>query len=156
MRHSEKARLRNGRGNVLAALLLLLGMAAHGQQDYPYAVNSYPFLHLEQNLLALPGAQDALEPLFKRFDDVLFGGRGQVKVVHIGGSHLQADMWSDRMRQRLQHFFPGTEATRGLLFPYNMARTNNPYNYHTEYTGQWESCRNVQWNRACDLGLTGI
>jgi lysophospholipase L1-like esterase len=140
----------------LLAVLLLLGIQANAQQDYPYAVNQYPFLHLEQNQLAFPGAADAFEPLFKKFDQVLFSGRGQVKVVHIGGSHIQADMWSDRMRQRLQHFFPGTEATRGLLFPFNMARTNNPYNYHTEYTGQWESCRNVQWNRACDLGLTGI
>jgi len=65
-------------------------------------------------------------------------------------------MWSDRMRQRLQHFFPGTEATRGLIFPFVMARTNNPYNYQTEYSGNWESCRNVQWNRTCDLGLTGV
>ncbi|MEY3441850.1 MAG: hypothetical protein RLZZ519_131 [Bacteroidota bacterium] len=138
------------------AIFVLLGGSAFGQQDYPYAVNQYPFLHADQNQLTFPGAPDAFERLYKKFDQVLFSGRGQVKVVHIGGSHIQADMWSDRMRQRLQHFFPGTEATRGLLFPFNMARTNNPYNYHTEYTGQWESCRNVQWNRACDLGLTGI
>ncbi|MBL0017520.1 MAG: hypothetical protein IPP17_14070 [Bacteroidetes bacterium] len=142
-------------GFLLANFALLCG-AAFGQQDYPYAVNQYPFLHADQNQLTFPGAPDAYERLFKKFDQVLFSGRGQVQVVHIGGSHIQADMWSDRMRQRLQHFFPGTEATRGLLFPFTMARTNNPYNYHTEYTGQWESCRNVQWNRACDLGLTGI
>lgn len=137
-------------------MLLLLPCGVIAQQDYPYAVKTYPFLHLENNQLTVPGTQDALERLFGKFDRVLFEGKGQVNVVHIGGSHLQADMWSDRMRQRLQHFFPGTEATRGLLFPFNMAHTNNPPNYHTEYTGQWESCRNVQWNRACSLGLTGI
>ena len=135
---------------------LLLHLLPKAQQDYPYAVEQFPFLHTDHNQLTFPGAQDALEPLFKRMDKVIFDGKGQVQIVHIGGSHLQADMWSDRMRQRLQHFFPGIEATRGLLFPFNMARTNNPYNYNTEYTGYWESCKAVQWNRTCPLGLTGI
>ncbi|MFN8394120.1 MAG: GDSL-type esterase/lipase family protein [Bacteroidia bacterium] len=135
---------------------MLVVVSAQAQQDYPYALNVYPFLHLDKNQLTFPGDPNAFEPLFAKMDKVLYEGKGQVQVVHIGGSHLQADMWSDRMRQRLQHFFPGVEATRGLLFPFNMAHTNNPYNYHTEYTGNWESCRNVQWNKACTLGLTGI
>ncbi len=88
-------------GFLLANFALLCG-AAFGQQDYPYAVNQYPFLHADQNQLTFPGAPDAYEKLFKKFDQVLFSGRGQVQVVHIGGSHIQADMWSDRMRQRLQ------------------------------------------------------
>lgn len=128
----------------------------HAQQDYPYAVERYPFLHLDKNQLTLPGSPDALAKLFAKFDQILFQGVGQAHIVQIGGSHIQADMWSDRMRQRLQHFFPGTEATRGLLFPYSMARTNNPYNFLPEYTGLWEACRSVQWNRTCDLGLTGL
>lgn len=135
---------------------LCLGGLAQAQQDFPYAVKRYEFLQLDKNQLTLPGSQNVLDKLFTKFDRILFSGIGQAHIVHIGGSHIQADMWSDRMRQRLQHFFPGTEATRGLLFPYNMAHTNNPSNYFTEYTGSWESCRNVQWNRACDLGLTGI
>jgi lysophospholipase L1-like esterase len=48
------------------------------------------------------------------------------------------------------------QATRGLLFPFKMAHTNNPYNYLPEYSGTWTSCRNVQWKTDCDLGLTGI
>ncbi len=138
----------------VAALCAWLCLPA--QQDDPYAVARYPFMHLDKNQLIFPGSPDALEKLFAKFDKILFTGMGQAHFVHIGGSHLQADMWSDRMRQRLQHFFPGTEATRGLLFPYTMAHTNNPYNFQPEYTGTWDACRNVQWNRACDLGLTGI
>lgn len=142
---------------LLLAMALLcgaLGLAA--QQDYPYAVARYPFLNTEKNQLQLPGSPDALNQLWAKFDRILFGGQGQAHIVHIGGSHIQADLWSDRMRQRLQHFFPGTEATRGLLFPYSMARTNNPPTFLPEYTGTWENCRNVQWTRDCTLGLTGI
>jgi lysophospholipase L1-like esterase len=144
--------------NAVAMAILLLLAAIHlpAQQDYPYAVAQYPFLHADKNVLQTPGPINPLDKLFARIDQVLFQGNGQINIVHIGGSHLQADMWSDRLRQRLQHFFPGTEATRGLVFPYSMARTNNPYNYLTEYTGSWESCRNIQWNKACNLGLTGI
>jgi hypothetical protein len=139
--------------HLLATLLCWTCMAGlHAQQDYPYAVERYPFLHLDKNQLTLPGSPDALAKLFAKFDQILFQGMGQAHIVQIGGSHIQADMWSDRMRQRLQHFFPGTEATRGLLFPYSMARTNNPYNFLPEYTGLWEACRSVQWNRTCDLG----
>jgi lysophospholipase L1-like esterase len=141
---------------LIAYLGLCAAPSAVAQQDYPYAVERYPFLHLDKNQITFPGQPTALEKLFAKFDRILFTGVGQAHFVHIGGSHLQADMWSDRLRQRLQHFFPGTEATRGLLFPYNMAHTNNPSTYSTEYTGSWEACRNVQWNRACDLGLTGI
>lgn len=144
------------RACLLAVAVACWASGLRAQQDYPYSVEHFPFLHLDQNQILFPGTADALDVLFSRVDEVLFQGKGQVHVVHIGGSHIQADMWSDRMRQRLQHFFPGTEATRGLLFPFNLARTNNPYNYHTEYTGTWTSCRNVQWNRDCPLGLTGI
>ncbi len=141
----------------LFALGILLSFSlGKAQMDYPYVFKKYDFLHPEKNDLIVPGSKGRMENLFGRMDQVLFGGKGQVNVVHIGGSHIQADMWSDRMRQRLQTFFPGTEATRGLIFPFKMARTNNPYNYLPEYTGTWESCRNVQWKKTCDLGLTGI
>ncbi|MFM2376696.1 MAG: hypothetical protein RLZZ165_1793 [Bacteroidota bacterium] len=138
------------------AIALLASLALEAQQDDPYAVRDYPFLHTGQNHLIFPGLQDALEPIYRKMDRMLFEGKGQIQMVHIGGSHLQADIWSDRMRERLQNFFPGTQATRGLVFPFNMAHTNNPYNYHTEYTGTWESCKAVQRNRTCPLGLTGF
>ena len=138
-------------------LLAVLGLPkAQAQQDYPYTTDQFPFIQYELNHILYPGGQDALDALFNKMDKAIFEGKGQVNVVHIGGSHIQADMWSDRMRQRLQTFYPGTRGARGLLFPFKMARTNNPYNYLPEYTGNWEACRNVQRKRNCKLGLTGI
>lgn len=137
-------------------MLLAWPILLQAQQDYPYSVDQYAFVEYERNQLLYPGRTDVLEPLFEKVDKVLFEGEGQVHVVHIGGSHIQADMWSDRMRQRLQTFYPGGRGTRGLLFPFKMAKTNNPWNYLPEYTGNWESCRNIQRNRDCNLGLTGI
>lgn len=151
------------RGTVKPYLLMLLMAMAwivpgslFGQSDFPYSVEQHSFVKYDLNHLQMPGSSSAYEPLFKKMDRCIFEGKGQVNVVHIGGSHIQADMWSDRMRQRLQTFFPGVQSGRGLIFPFKMAKTNNPWNYVPEWTGQWEACRNVQRKKNCTLGLTGI
>lgn len=142
----------------LLALAVLSGWAGGllAQNDYPYATEQYPFVRYDLNELQLPGSDADFQYLYEKMDRLLFKGEGQVSIVQIGGSHIQADMWSDRMRQRMQTFYPGVRGSRGLLFPYRMARTNNPYNYRPEYTGAWESCRCVERPRGCSLGLTGI
>ena len=141
-------------------VVLLLGslggvLRVMGQPDYPYQVPQYDFVDYKSSVLRFPGDKTAFSSLYAKMDAVLFQGMGQVNVVHIGGSHVQADIWSDRLRQRLQTSYPGARGARGMLFPFRMAKTNNPYNYNIEYTGEWESCKNLQTNRDCVLGLTG-
>lgn len=143
-------------GSLLALLFLFLSSGLFAQNDYPYATEQYPFVRYDLNELQFPGERHDFETLNGKIDDLLFKGQGQIHVVHIGGSHIQADMWSDRMRQRLQTFFPGVRGSRGLIFPFKMAKTNNPYNYKPEYTGSWDACRCVQRPNGCSLGLTGI
>ncbi|MEM7037479.1 MAG: GDSL-type esterase/lipase family protein [Bacteroidota bacterium] len=140
----------------ILTLFLLTFSTTFAQQDDPYLTEQFPFVQYDQNKILYPGSPNALDKLFEKVDATAFEGKGQIQVVHIGGSHIQADMWSDRMRQRLQTFYPGSRGARGLIFPYKMARTNNPYNYIAEYTGTWDGCRNVQRKRACTLGLTGM
>jgi lysophospholipase L1-like esterase len=60
------------------------------------------------------------------------------------------------MRKRLQTFQPGNNGGRGFVFPYTIARTNNPTSYKVKYTGKWYSCRNVEKKKKCMLGLSGI
>lgn len=147
-----------GRIFILLALLggIFGGGRAFSQNDFPYTVQDYPFVRQDLNHLIFPGDSSDFQALYQRIDQVLFRGEGQINIVHIGGSHIQADMWSDRLRQRLQTFYPGTRGSRGLLFPFRMAKTNNPYNYRPEYTGTWERCRCTERKKNCTLGLTGI
>ncbi len=125
-------------------------------QDYPYEIPKHSFIRYDLNRLQFYGDSNALNPLFRKIDSLLFTGLGQIRIVHIGGSHIQADIFSDRMRQRLSDFFPGNPGGRGFIFPYQMANTNNPYNYVTNHTGTWHSCRNTQKTRDCALGLSGM
>jgi len=76
--------------------------------------------------------------------------------LQIGDSHIQAGYFSDRVREDLQQTFALDNGGRGFLFPYRIGNTNNPLNFGVSYTGEWLSCRNMQRNLDCDLGLSGM
>ena len=94
--------------------------------------------------------------LFRSFNDLILHGEGMINIVHIGDSHIQAGFFPGQIRKRLVSEIASGCGARGLIFPYRMARTNNPIDYFVKFTGNWESCRNVEYNKSCQLGLTGI
>ncbi|MFC2114977.1 GDSL-type esterase/lipase family protein [Bacteroidota bacterium] len=124
--------------------------------EYPYTIPEYDFIHYDSNEFVFPGNSSSWQDFFAGFSRLIKKGEGQLSLVHIGGSHLQADIYSHRIRNRLQTFQPGINAGRGLIFPYSVAKTNNPSNFLVSYTGKWTSCKNTERNRICPLGLSGI
>lgn len=110
------------------------------------------FANLELNRLIYPGDSLAMELFFDKLDTLLFTGRGNVNIMHIGGSHVQAGVFSQTMRDNLLNLFPGLTAGRGLIFPF--MKTNTPSSFSVFRTGEWEYCRNAV---AFDtrLGLAG-
>ena len=137
--------------------LTAISQGVQAQMDYEdFGIKQYPFIDYTQNIFAFPGDSQAFERLFVKYDTLLLKGKGQLKIVHIGGSHIQADIYTNRIRQRLQTFQSGHLGSRGFVFPYKVAHTNNPWNYKVSYTGSWESYRNVERNDGQVLGLSGI
>jgi lysophospholipase L1-like esterase len=124
--------------------------------DFPYEIKEYDFIHYDDNRFQFSGDSSLYQHFLARFSKLIGEGSGQISVVHIGGSHLQADLYTDRIRSRFQTFQPGINGGRGFVFPYAVARTNNPPNYLAAYTGKWSSCKNIQENKKCLLGLSGI
>ncbi|MFO7722059.1 MAG: hypothetical protein R6V49_02450 [Bacteroidales bacterium] len=122
----------------------------------PLAVDQYSFVNYDTNYIVGPGNIALLSHFFSRLDTLMFRGTGQVNIVHIGGSHIQTDVYTHRMRTSLQNFQPGLNGGRGLIFPVAMAGTNNPRNFTVSSSGNWQSCRNTQRKRTCNLGLTGM
>jgi len=83
-------------------------------------------------------------------------GKGKLNFYHIGGSHLQADIYSHDFRTFLQSNWPGLSGERGLVFPYNLAHTNNPSNYDFSSPNTWRGYRSVtQRSEDFDYGLSG-
>ncbi|OFY36430.1 MAG: hypothetical protein A2W91_02495 [Bacteroidetes bacterium GWF2_38_335] len=125
-------------------------------QDYPYDLPFYNFIRYDENKLIFPGDSSSYDNLFSSFSTLTLKGEGRITVLHLGDSHIQADYFSGRVRERLQTFSPGNVGGRGFVFPYRVAQTNNPFNLANQYSGEWEYCRNVERNKDCDLGLSGI
>ncbi|MCL1967369.1 MAG: GDSL-type esterase/lipase family protein [Fibromonadales bacterium] len=93
---------------------------------------------------------------FQKLDTLVEAGKGRISILHIGASHVQAGVLSDRIRHNLDIFNGDFKTPRGLIFPYSVAKTNNPFSYKVTYSGEWSRVRNVQNNREKPLGMTGI
>ncbi len=78
----------------------------------------------------------------------------RVNVVHIGDSHLQADMGTAVTRSRLGDYY-GTGG-RGLVVPFRLAGTNQPVDYTVTSEVSMKKSRLLKtpWDTA--MGFTGI
>jgi lysophospholipase L1-like esterase len=124
-------------------------------QENPVQAPEIAVADVRANKLVLPGDRTAWDRYHGKLDKLLLDGTGQVHIAHFGGSHIQADMWSMELRSRLQNVVPGVKGGRGFIFPYAMAKTNNPYWYLPEYTGKWTSVKNVTRADTTTLGISG-
>ncbi len=140
----------------LALFLSLLVTTLLCAQPQRAEVADFPFVRKDLNILQFPGNFSVSEHYFSKMRELMLFGQGQIRVLHIGGSHIQADIYSNRMRNHLANFIPNVMSSRGLIFPYTMAKTNNPRNFKVSYDGKWTTVRNV--NKILDnpLGLSGI
>lgn len=133
----------------MSALLWLHGISTAqliepGMADSLYA--PYDFIDLRKNRIDAEGVQN-LHPFFKKLDLLAKGENRQVRIVHIGDSHIQADYFSGTTRVLLQKSFGN--AGRGFVFPYRTAGTNGPPDYGLQSKGEWKN------NRASAIGTEG-
>lgn len=136
------------------ALVLLLPFSKG--QDYPYDIEFREFVRYDKNHIEFFGDSSSFDSLFQKLDDLIFAGKGQINIIHIGGSHIQGGALPGHFAERLQTMAPGLKGSRGFVFPYNLSRTNTPRNYVVRHSGSWSTCRSVQRRRECTLGLLGI
>lgn len=79
---------------------------------------------------------------------------GQVNIVHIGDSHIQADIMTAEIRANLQSYFGN--AGRGFVFPYNLVKTNGATDYKFSSNIVWKTYRNIYPVQDDEMGLSGI
>ena len=101
-----------------------------------------PYAHIERNALQFPGGASAdFDAFLRKLDTLVVTGRGDVRILHIGGSHVQGGTWTNTLRKNLMALRYGMDGGRGLVFPYAAAGTNTPQGYQTSFTGTWTSSR---------------
>jgi LysM repeat protein len=95
-----------------------------------------------------------LESFFQKLQKNESENNQKINIVHIGDSHIQGDLMTNEIRKNLQRKFGN--AGRGLVFPYQLAKTNGSYNERFRSNRTWESYRNIHPVKNHSIGLSGI
>ena len=119
----------------------------------------YPFVEWEHNNYAFYSEESPNFKLFhEKFKQLVETKKGKLNMYHIGGSHLQADIYTHDVRTFLQTNWTGVSGERGWVFPFDLAQTNNPGNYEFSSTNTWKGYRSVNHSPSkydFDYGLLG-
>ena len=132
------------------------------QSSHFYTIDSslkmkYPFIHFEKNNFEF---YTAISPnwnnLYRNMLKMVHEKDRKLNFYHLGGSHLQADIYTHDIRTNLQTYWPNVPGERGFLFPFDLAKSNNPSNYEFSSSNSWKSFRSVG-KEVCELnyGLLG-
>lgn len=95
-----------------------------------------------------------LESVFKKLNENESEKNQKINIVHIGDSHIQGDLMTNKIRKILQQKFGN--GGRGFVFPYQLAKTNGSYNERFRCNRAWSSYRNIYPAKGYPVGLSGI
>ncbi|MCU0392834.1 MAG: GDSL-type esterase/lipase family protein [Thermoflexibacter sp.] len=140
--------------NHLFFLFALLCLVVFFQSN----AQEYNFIRYERNQIAQfkLGKNGALQYFLKGLKELENDVNRKVNIVHIGDSHVQADVLSGKIRELFQKDERFDNGGRGFIFPYPVAQTNNPVNYQVTYTGYWQGLKSVSRNIYTKWGLSAI
>lgn len=98
--------------------------------------------------------EKALASVFEKLYDLEQNQNRKVRIVHIGDSHIQADLFTAKIRRRMQQVFGN--AGFGFTFPYSLAGTNNSAPIRFTGSGGFSATRNLYADISKPVGLSGI
>lgn len=109
----------------------------------------------DHDVLVFPSNHARFDALYQRLQRGQEEGVDGLSILHIGGSHVQAGVFSGRMRQNLCALSPQQPVGRGMMFPFSVMGTNGPRDYSFSSTGRWSKYKNVDKSPEQTLGLAG-
>lgn len=97
---------------------------------------------------------NAIKKFYERMNQLEQKKDCKLRAVHIGDSHIQADIFTGKIRSLLQNKLGN--GGLGFSFPYNLAKTNG--NYFIKYTSNasFENYRNIYKDSTQAVGISGI
>jgi len=112
----------------------------------------YNFIRVEKN--KIENDSSSLKLFYKKLELLQQKKANRINITHIGDSHIQADLFSGTIRQKLQ--LQLGNAGRGLIFPYRVAKSNEPPSYKTTTNSKWDAKRNVFYEKPLPIGISGF
>jgi len=115
-------------------------------------LTQYPFVQHDKNIFQFYTPESPnWELLYKNLQKMRKAKDRKLNFYHIGGSHLQADIYTHDVRTKLERRWEGLPGERGFLFPFDLAKTNNPGNYEFSSSNSWKYYMSVRHD-VCELG----
>lgn len=146
------ARVPDSTGEVSNMRTQHLSMINRSQRDLQ---NLYPYLKLDANQLHIKGDSSGLIRVFQKLDSIYFNNTGKLTITHMGGSHVQAGMIGQRIRAHFNALSLNMVSSRGMLFPFREAGTNNTVQTSSRSIGDWKGCRCAHNKHHCRWGVSG-
>lgn len=132
--------------------LLTFAFVSSAQTLDSTSYKQYKFINT--NINKIENDSTSLSDFYEKLYQLQTSQKGRLNIAHIGDSHIQADHFSGIIRQKLQLKFGN--AGRGLIFPYKVAKSNEPSSYKTTTTSPWNSKRNVFYENPLPIGVSGF
>lgn len=142
-----------------ASLILLLScfVSVATAQIPPIDLPQYKFVNYRSNTLHYDTASKPMNRFFGKWQRIVDTRQGNLSIVHIGGSHVQAGTLTNTVRCNLLCTYPSLVGPRGMLFPYSAAaKCNNPSDYRVRCPQKMTLTRNVYKDHTHPLGICGI
>jgi hypothetical protein len=139
----------------LCLALLLCAFKVNAQQVVDFSIDTAlkKYTFIKPDSASFFNDSIALASFYEKLYKLHTSMEGNVSVLHIGDSHIQADHFSGVMRQHLQLDFGN--AGRGFIFPYKLAKSNEPSSYKTQSNVTWEYKRCVFVDKPMPIGIGG-
>lgn len=118
------------------------------------SLNYSKYKFIKTDLNKIENDSISLYPFYDKLYQLEQTKAGRINITHIGDSHIQADILSGTIRQKLQLKFGN--AGRGLVFPYRVAKSNEPTSYKTSTNTKWDAKRNVYYDKPLPIGISGF
>lgn len=140
---------------ILTGIFLFSVILLKGQSN-EIVFKDFNFVNYDQNYIHFYSKDANFNTFFSKLDSLLKYKKGKVRILQIGGSHIQAEIWPDQVRKDLLELSDSINGGRGFFFPFKLAKTWNPKNFQISSTGNWESYRNSVKKHQAIWGVSGI
>ena len=80
--------------HIIFILFIICSYTSNGQGN-PHLLPEHNFVVYDSSDIRFYNDSSDYNHFFGKLDELIFEGKGKVNVMQIGGSHIQADIWSD-------------------------------------------------------------
>jgi lysophospholipase L1-like esterase len=115
------------------------------------APDHYSFIKYSSNTIS---RSSSLDSVFKKLHEIKRTHQGKINIIHIGDSHLQADMMTRVLRNGMHNSFGN--AGRGIVYPQQLAGSNAPHDVHSSSNATWRATRLSKPESPIKTGICGF